>query len=385
VRVLYVEHGPLVSGGQRSLLELLRGLPADVDAEVACPPGPLADAVARLGVPVSYLRGTEGSFKLHPVHTTRMAADLAGMARAVRRRALEGRFDVVHANSVRAGLVLAAAFGPRRTGRPVRTVVHVRDSLPAGAVGKTVRQAIARTADRVVAISAHTARSFGAGHPVVVHNPVDGERFRPAADRAPDAQPTLAVIAQITPWKGQDLAIRTLAGVRQRGIDARLLIVGEAKFVSTATRFDNRAYEEELHRLAAELGVTDSVEFTGEREDVPEILTALDAVLVPSWEEPFGRTIIEAMACGVPVIATDRGGPPEIITDGVDGHLLPPRDAGPWIETTADLLTDPARRKAMGRTARATALERFATHAHVAQIVALYMSEIAPAPASRQK
>jgi glycosyltransferase involved in cell wall biosynthesis len=387
LKVLYVEHGPLVSGGQRSLLELLRGLPADVQAEVACPPGPLEAAVVAAGVPVHRIAGTHGSFKLHPVHTSRMVLELARMALAVRRRARAGGFDVVHANSVRAGLVALLAFGPKRLrrGRGPKVVVHVRDSLPDSAVGRAVRAAVAAVADRVIAISEHTARSFGAGNMVVVydsveatvvHNPVDTGRFSPDASRPADLpdSPLLGVVAQITPWKGQDDAIRTLAAVRDGGVPAQLLVVGEAKFVSSATRFDNRAFEGSLHALAAELGVGEAVHFTGERDDVPGLLAALDVLLVPSWEEPFGRSIIEAMATATAVIATDQGGPPEIVTDGVDGVLLPPRRPDLWGAAASALLRDGERRAAMGQAARTTAVERFSVARHVDAVLGVYRS-----------
>src|SRR5207302_5178465 len=115
-----------------------------------------------------------------------------------------------------------------------------------------------------------------------------------------------------------DLAIRVAGELSGTGQPVRLLVVGSPKFTSGATRLDNRAYLDELHRLVAELGLDDTVLFLGEREDVPEILAATDLVLVPSWEEPFGRAIVETMAMGVPVIATSIGGPAEIISDGVD-------------------------------------------------------------------
>src|SRR5207244_4255122 len=104
------------------------------------------------------------------------------------------------------------------------------------------------------------------------------------------------------------------------------LVVGEPTFTSGATRYRNEAYDESLRQLAAELGVSESVSFLGGREDVPEIVRSLDVLLVPSWEEPFGRTILEGMAMEVPVIATNVGGPPEIVADGKDGLLLPPHD-----------------------------------------------------------
>ena len=135
-----------------------------------------------------------------------------------------------------------------------------------------------------------------------------------------------------------------VAALRERFPEVRLLLVGAAKFVSGATRYDNVAYTAELEALVSELGLADAVVFTGERQDVPEVLRAIDVLLVPSWEEPFGRTVVEAMAMEVPVLATSEGGPAESLREGVDGHLLPPRDPAAWVEPAARLLSDPALR-----------------------------------------
>lgn len=371
MRVLYVNHGALVSGAERSLLELLQGLPPQVSAEVACPgSGPLAAALGSLSVPVRSLPSTEGSFRLHPVHTARMIFDLARMARSLRRHVRTGGFEIVHANSIRAGLVSALAFGSRRVRRRPLVVVHVRDSLPKSPVGTAVRRLIAATADHVIAISAYTAANFGGARTVVVHNPVDVDRFTPVGAVAGFAGqgPLLGIAGQITPWKGQDDAIRALALLEH---PARLLVVGEAKFVSEATRYDNRAYERSLHELAAGLAVT----FTGEREDMPDVMRACDLVLVPSWEEPFGRVIIEAMACGKPVIATNQGGPPEIVTDGVDGRLLPPQSPALWAQVIDELLAEDARREAMGAAGRERAVSAFSRDEHVRRVLAIYRTQ----------
>lgn len=355
MRVLYVEHGAQVSGAQRSLLELLRGLPEHVAAEVACPAdGPFADAVRAAGLRVLDLHGTEGSFKLHPVHTPRLIVDLARMAWRVRR--LARGFDVVHANSIRAGLVCALVRAPRR-------IVHLRDALPGGPLGRVVRMAISAIADEIVAISRFVAANFGGTRPVVVYNPVDLERFAPdgPAAQVGGGGPLVGVFGQITPWKGQDVAIAAVDP------PARLIVVGEAKFVSAATRFDNRSFERALRDAAAARPVT----FLGEREDVPELMRACSLVLVPSWEEPFGRVVVEAMACGTPVVATAHGGPAEIITDGIDGRLLEPRDAERWRLVVRELLDDPSQRAALAAEGVRSAA-RFGREEHVRRILEVY-------------
>jgi L-malate glycosyltransferase len=381
VRVLYVNHTATVGGGERSLLDLLSALPEEVSPALACPDGDLALAASRLGVPTTPIPEAAPSFRLDPVQTAGGLIRLGRAAVAFRRVARRAQVDLIHANSVRAGLIAAPPL--RLAAAPV--VVHIRDCLPQGRAAQLTRRAIGSGAAIVLANSEYTAASFvlNRAHPPVrtVYNPVDTSVFDPMRIDRGEAraglglawdEPTLGVIAQITPWKAQDDAIRALAALRRGGRDARLLIVGSAKFARGTEAFDNVDFERSLHALADELGLGDAVNFLGERGEVAEILRALDLLLVPSWEEPFGRSVIEAMAMETPVIATSVGGPAEIVSDGVDGLLLPPRQPERWAKAARELLDAPARLRAMGEAGRRTALSRFGRETHVQAVLAAY-------------
>jgi glycosyltransferase involved in cell wall biosynthesis len=357
------------------MLELVTGLrDRGLDVVVASPEGPLREHVEARGITHRLVPGTTASFKVSATGYARAAADIGRSAWAVRRLARELGADVVHANSIRSGLV--AGLASRAGGPPA--VVHARDTLDGGPVGAAVRTGL-RTADLVIAISRHVERSLRLGRrpPVaVVHNPVDLARFDPAmadgsALRTELGGPLLGVIAQITPWKAQDDAIRALALLRERHPGAQLALVGETKFVGRDVTFDNVAFRRGLDELAAELGVSDAVHFLGEREDVPDILAALDLLLVPSWQEPFGRTVIEGMAMGRVVLATAAGGPREILEDGVDGRLLAPREPRAWADAAARLLDDRPEMERIGAAARDSA-RRFDRDRYAETIVALY-------------
>jgi glycosyltransferase involved in cell wall biosynthesis len=181
----------------------------------------------------------------------------------------------------------------------------------------------------------------------------------------------LALVAQVTPWKGQEEAIRAAAVLRDRGRDVRLLLVGTTKFDSAATRYDNRAYLARLESLVRELGLDERVVFGGERNDVPLVMRASDALLVPSWAEPFGRTVIEGMAIAVPVVATNVGGPAEIVSDGRDGLLVEPRRPELWADAVERLIAEPGLRERLAAGGRSRARD-FDRAVHVAQIVGCY-------------
>ena len=168
----------------------------------------------------------------------------------------------------------------------------------------------------------------------------------------PAGAPLLGQVAQITPWKGQDTAIRALAGLRRAGLGAHLLLVGEIAFAGKGVRHDNHGFRRRLDDLVAELGVGDAVHFLGAREDVPALLAAMDLSLLPSWEEPFGLVTVESMAMGTPPLVSAVGGGPELVQDGVTGRLLDPHRPEAWAAAARTLLEDDAARARMGAAGR---------------------------------
>ncbi len=384
-RILHVSHTSLVSGAEHSLLDLAAGLSALADVQLAAPHGDLLERARLRGISTVPVRQVDLTFKADRTALARAALDAGIAARELSASIRGGRRDVLHANSVRAALF----GGPVARRHRVPLVMHVRDVLPGGLAGRAARRATAHQASRIVAISAYAARAFCDGLPAalaarvtVVDNPVDLRRFarRDAGARAAarrqlgltEEQPVLAIVGQITAWKGHDLAVRVLAAVRARHPDAVLLVVGEVKFVSAATTLDNPSFRRDLERLAAELDLpADAVRYLGERGDVPRLLEATDLLLAPSTVEPFGRSIAEAMAVGVPALATRRGGPPEFVEHERTGWLLDPADAAGWSATALAALGDPERLARIGGAAADAARARFSCDRHAAAMFAL--------------
>jgi glycosyltransferase involved in cell wall biosynthesis len=380
-RILYVNHTARVSGAERTLLDLLRALPADVSPVVASPEGRLGDEVRALGIEHLPLPECDVSLKFEPRATSHALVQLlrAGSETGRAARRVGARF--VHAFSIRAGLGCSLA-----SDAPL--VVHAHDALGPGAASRGVAEVISRRSRLILAASPFVADRLPRGKrraPVtVVDNPVDLDSFDPARASAsavreelgiPRDAYVITVVGQITPWKGQDLALRVLAGLLERGLDAHLLVAGAAVFTSKLTRHDNVAYHDSLMELQQTLRLAGRAHFLGEREDVPAVLAGSDLTLVPSWEEPFGRTVVESMAMGVPVLATMRGGPALILRDG-GGLTLPPDDPAGWIQAAERLLLDPAERAAMGERGALLARNRFRLDRWIERVTAAY-SEVA--------
>jgi L-malate glycosyltransferase len=385
MKLLFVNHTGCVSGGEYSLLELARALDSE-DVELLCPDGALVELALAAGLRRHVIAGADGSLRLHPWRTPRAVAQMLRASDQVRRRARISGPDIVHANSIRAGLI---ACGAAAAGSP-RPVVHARDVLPSGPISTATLAVLDHRAAAIIANSEYTAASMRSSlrrAPVhVLHNAVDAARFAPSRfDRArararldlSDGQVTAAVIAQLTPWKAQDDAIRAVAGLAQSDPELRLLLIGGVQFASGATRYDNVAFERMLRGLIRELGMQSRTSMLGHRDDVPELLAAVDILLVPSWEEPFGRSVLEAMAMEVPVIATNVGGPAEILRDGHDGLLLAPRDPENWGNAIAWLARNPRLRERMGANGRARAIASFGVAAQIAILRRIYAA-IAP-------
>jgi glycosyltransferase involved in cell wall biosynthesis len=381
MRILLANHTGAWSGAEASLMRVVAGLREEHELCVACPDeGVLPAVVDRAGVERLTLPPVDASLRLHPVQTpvgvSQLGACGLGLARASRQFAA----DVVHANSLRAGLV--AGLARRMGGTPF--VVRAHEHLPDSPVGRAVRSMLLRDAFALVAVSDFTARRLNQGlerpAAVRVYNSIDHARFDP--ERVAPAPlreelglasdtPLLGQIAQITPWKDQDAAIRTLAELRTAGVYAHLALVGDVVFGGPHVRYDNHAYRRELGALADRLGLSHAVHFLGQRDDVPEIMRALDLTLLPSWEEPFGLVTVEAMALGTPPLVSSVGAGPELVEDGVSGAVLPPRSPETWAEAAHRLLDDEDALAAMGAAARSAAA-RFTDEIHAAQMLEIY-------------
>ena len=204
----------------------------------------------------------------------------------------------------------------------------------------------------------------------VVPNFVDLDRFRPPTtescrkDLAPEGARVLSHVSNFRPVKRVQDVIRIFAGVAAR-MDARLVIAGDGP--------DRGAAEAQ----ASALGVRDLVNFLGEQEGVERVLAASDLFLLPSEHESFGLAALEAMACGVPVIATRSGGLPEVVRDGETGFLLGVGDVDAAVERAIALLEDEPLRCRMGEAARSDAASRFDAPRVVERYVKVYERALA--------
>jgi glycosyltransferase involved in cell wall biosynthesis len=176
----------------------------------------------------------------------------------------------------------------------------------------------------------------------------------------------VGLVGRISPWKGQHIFIQAAALVNQRFPHARFFIIG-------AALFGEDQYEQEVRQLPRQLGIHENVEFSGFRNDIGRAIAELDLLVHASTiGEPFGQVIIEGMAAGKPVVATNGGGVPEIVEDGRTGILVPMADIEAMASAICRILSDPASAKAMGLRARQSVADHFTIEQTARRVEAVY-------------
>ncbi len=293
-------------------------------------------------------------------------------ALTVRRIIRANQIDLVHCN-VRVGTDRAGILGSWLAGVPC--VCHVRDYDRF----YILDHLLARVVSRFIYISQAIARQHWAqGIPNrkgrVIYNGVELSQFQEPQDRATirrrlglsaDDQ-VVGVVGRLEAWKGQHYFLQALADAVAQLPHCKGLVVGDAEPYSMD-------YREYLLSLAQELNLGDRVRFAGFQSNISEVLAALDVLVSSSAVgEPFGRTIVEGMAAGVPVIATAAGAVPEIVEDGVTGLLVPPRDTKRLGQAIVSLLANGHDTEKMGRLARERVAERFTSQQTAAAVQAVY-------------
>ncbi len=190
--------------------------------------------------------------------------------------------------------------------------------------------------------------------------------FQPARTAARNGQVRIGLIGRISPWKGQHIFLQAAARVYQKFPEARFFIVGSALF-------GEAEYDRKVRSLTESLGISDLVTFTGFRKDVQNMIADMDLIVHASTTgEPFGQVIIEGMAAGKPVIATDGGGVPEIVEDGKTGILVPMGDVQAMADAIGRMLADPALAADMGARGRERVRDYFTIERKARNVEAVY-------------
>lgn len=265
------------------------------------------------------------------------------------RRLARGR-DVVHLHSSKAAaLGRAAALTIGRRHRPAVVVTaHYWSWLVGGAWARLYRwveRLLARRCDAIVAVSEREEREgrvvLGSAAPVrLIPNGVDRVRFSPEGGSAPrdDGVPLVVCVGRLSHQKGQDVAIRALALLREPR--ARLRLVGAESGEGERVR---------LEALASSLGVADRIEWRGAVDDTAPQYRSADVVIAPSRWDGLSLALLEALACGAAIVASDVNGSESV---GEAGVIVPPDDPEALAEGIDALLEDPARRRRLGASAR---------------------------------
>lgn len=349
-RVLFVEHKRVFGGGQVALLSLLDELDNRfLEAVVVCQPGAALIGELKERSISPYV------FDLGGVRKGRRPRVILGnlVARVVptlklARLILRERVDVVYANG--AFSLIACVLAAKLTRTPVIWSEH-NTTLPLG----PEIQLLIGLADKIAVVTEVIAHQFVELSPTVgekmvtVHNGIDPERFEVCArDRERLRQELglrkehciVGTVGRLAPEKGHHYFLRAAACIGEAIPAARFLVVGEGPL------------RDGLGAMATDMGIATKVRFTGFREDVPALLSLMDVFVLPSVEEAFSIAVLEAMAAGKPVIASNVGGIYEAVIEGETGYLV---QAGDWqhtAERAIELLRDGTKRQRIGEKGR---------------------------------
>jgi sugar transferase (PEP-CTERM/EpsH1 system associated) len=350
-----------VGGLEMMVLDLVRHADhARFEHEVVClrGPGELAPRFAEHGITVTAL------------HSPGRLACFLRLTACLRR----ARPHVVHTHN--ANPHWYAALACRVAGTPV--LVHTRHGRHLGRERRHVwaNTVAARASSAVVPVSLDAAdevlgpERVPAHKVVVIHNGIEIERFRAERETRPLVR--AISVARLNPVKDQPTLLRAVPLIAEAHPGFSLDIVGDGP------------ERQGLERLRSELGLERSVRLLGHREDVAPLLAAADVFLLTSTSEGLALTLLEAMASGLPVVATDVGGNREVVVHGETGFLVPSGSPSAVAEATGRLLKNPELARAMGRSGRRRVEQSFGIRAMVGRYERLYGELLSQPPAGRR-
>lgn len=361
---------PTLNGGERSILACVEQFAADdVTVTFLAPAlGPLCDELQRRSL-------------RHLPYDLQTDAGRLSRDSAIRRLAglLTDGVDLLHANSLAMGRLTGAAAS--RLGMPC--TAHLRDivKLSPSVIAELNCNAHLVAVSRAVR-DFHVAQGLSAGRTSVIHNGIDTAVFglhprtnwlRRALD-LPDSALVVAAIGQVCLRKAQDVFAAAAAQLAGALPEAHFVLIGARH----STKPESIAFETGIRRRFADAGLAARFHPLGERRDVVHILPEVDVLVHAARQEPFGRVLLEAAACGVPIVATDVGGTGEMLSDGVDALLVSADDPQAIATAVIRLAEDRRLARQLAGAARERVVEQFPIARSAARLLEVWRNVVGP-------
>ena len=354
-------HGTFIGGGEYSFLDLISRVP-DAWPVIAASPseGPLAKKTRERGIP-AVIAPLPPMGSGHLLQMAGCIGRLKGICKA-------GHVGLIYANGSR------AAFYGGVVGRlsSIPVIWHCRVSDP----DPYLDFILLRLVNRIVANSRATASRFPLafqGKINVVYNGFDLEWLRDPSIAKPavieDDWRAILVVARASRWKRHDLILEAFETIAQAEQGARLICVG-------AKDHYELSWWEQLQKITRQSPFASRIHWVGAADDIRPWYRAASLMVLPSTNEPFGRVVVEAMASGLPVIATRSGGIPEIVTDMQNGLLVPENDAAALAAAVLKILHDPSLQGRLAKEGRERAKD-FGMESHIRQMVSVFADTMA--------
>lgn len=388
VNVLYIDHSPTISGGQMSLLTLLERLDrSKFFPIVACDSSKddFYNELLRLDIDLEQvamnrdnIESREGDIYKRPLKLILNIPYILNSTIKLINIVREKKVNIIYSSTVK-----SAVFGcivSKLTGVP--HIYHLRCSRLHSYHG-WIDDFIYFLSTRIIASSEFNAQSIKRWKKKtdVIYAPFDFERFNPKlADgrkirkefNIGDDTKLVGIVGRINPVKRHKDFLEAAVKVDESFSNLKFLVVG-GTYPGVKK---GEGYEKEVRELVKELDLQDKVIFTGFRQDIQDIISALDLLVLPSLREAFGRVLIEALALNTPVVASDTGGIPEIIEDGETGLLVPPKRPDHLADAIVRMLKDEKFAKELASKGARSVKERFSADVITRQEEQLYLEAI---------
>jgi len=368
LRILFLANSAEIGGGNRSLLTLATGLRkiGNFPTVVSPCPGPIVDACLENSLPCEVVDYVQPGWRELP--STWIAF------RRWQKLLQEGKIDVIHANGVESARSIALVARKMK----IPLVCHIRFYVEPeqaswlfrllGApdvfifnsyalqtsVGEFFNKSCAESLQTVIynAVCPDQFYKNNIGSDIKSSGAVRGNRMR------------VGIIANLIPIKGHLDFLNMAAQLKERDVAAEYWVIGDD--------IHQTGYGQELKEKSRSLGLEDCVSFLGHCDNVPWLINELDVIVCASHVEPFGRCLIESMACEKPVVATSVGGIPEVVENGVTGIVVKPHAPHELANAVMTLLDQEDLRRGMGQAGRNRVLKMFTQDSHIHQVLQVY-------------